>query len=140
MVDPSSWDLENEEEPEHKHEFKPKAHLVLEGSERHEWGVVKDCHRLVNVIPDDAEVVGTWNKYGNGTYWVDLTTPLSALEDTAIQLYAELAKSRAEAMSRIDRVTPVKRSPRSKASPKVEEPKIALFDQLRAKLKTDAKQ
>jgi len=92
------WELEHEErEPEL--EFVPKAHLVLEGSDKHEWGLVKDCHGCVNFIPENAEVVGTWNKYGEGTFWVDLTTPLEALRDRAIQLYKELAEARVKTMA-----------------------------------------
>ncbi|GAH71568.1 unnamed protein product, partial [marine sediment metagenome] len=72
------------------------AHLVLEGSDQHEWGVVKDCHGNINLIPDDAEVVGTWNKYAEGTFWVSLETPIQALQDKATLLIAELAKKRAE--------------------------------------------
>lgn len=80
----------NEEKPE----YKPKAHLVLEGSNTEEWGVVKDCHGNVNYVPEDAELVGTWNKYSNGVIWVSLETSLQALQNKATLLMAEMAKAR----------------------------------------------
>lgn len=96
----SSWKTE-EDQTEQKPEYQPKAHLVLEGSDQHEWGVVKDCHGCVNNIPDDAEVVGTWNKYGDGVLWVSLETPIQALQDKATILIAELAKRRLEEVARL---------------------------------------
>jgi len=91
----SSWKTE-EDQSEQKPEYQVKAHLVLEGSDQHEWGVVKDCHGNVNHIPEDAEIVGTWNKYGEGVFWVSLETPIQALQDRATILTAELAKKRQE--------------------------------------------
>jgi len=129
------WALEHETEQPPKLEFKPKAHLVLEGSEQHDWGLVKDCHGNINIIPDDAEVVGTWSKYGEGTFWVSLQTSLSALEDRATQLCRELAESRTEAMQRMGQVSMPKRSPKSKLSPKAEQPERNVFADLRAKLR-----
>jgi len=135
-MEQNAWDLENEIEQPPKLEFKPKAQLVLEGSERHEWGVVKDCHGCINMIPDDAEVVGTWNKYASGpegdlTFWVSLQTSLNALEDRATQLYVELSKSRADAMQQMGKMVPAKRAPRAT---KPKEPKRDEFADLRAKL------
>ncbi len=97
----SSWKTEEEEQPQPKPKYQAKAHLVLEGSDQHEWGVVKDCHGCVNHIPEDAEVVGTWNKYGEGVFWVSLETPLQALQDKATTLIAERAKSRAEELAHL---------------------------------------
>jgi len=90
----SSWKTEEDEQPQQKPEYQAKAHLVLEGSNQHEWGVVKDCHGNVNFIPKDAEIVGTWNKYGEGVFWVSLETPIQALQDKATILTAELARAR----------------------------------------------
>lgn len=131
-----AWALEHEPEQPPKLEFKVKAHLVLEGSDQHDWGVVKDCRGLINMIPDDAEVVGTWNKYASGpegglTFWVSLQTSLNALEDRATQLYKELSEGRAEAMQQMEKVAPAKRTPRAKA----EQPKHDEFADLRAKLR-----
>lgn len=98
----SSWKTEEgEEQPQQKPEYQVKAHLVLEGSDQHEWGVVRDCHGNVNYIPEDAEVVGTWNKYGEGVFWVSLETPLQALQDKATILTAELAKKRQEELAHL---------------------------------------
>lgn len=138
-VEEDKWQLEHEPEQPPKLEFKPKAHLVLEGSDQHEWGLVKDCHGLINIIPDDAEIVGVWNKYasgpeGNLIFWVSLQTSLSALEDRATQLYRELSEGRAEAMQRMGVVVPAKKAPRTKAE-RVERPKHDEFAALREKLR-----
>ncbi len=95
----SSWNTEEEEQSQQRPEYQAKAHLVLEGSDQHEWGVVKDCHGRVNHIPEDAEVVGTWSKYSEGVFWVSLETPLQALQDKATTLIAELAKKRQEELA-----------------------------------------
>ncbi len=94
----TSWNTE-EDQSEQKPEYQAKAHLVLEGSDQHEWGVVKDCHGCINNIPEDAEVVGTWSKYGEGIFWVSLETPLQALQDKATILIAELAKKREQELA-----------------------------------------
>lgn len=97
----SSWKTEEEEQPQQKPEYQPKAHLVLEGSNQHEWGVVKDCHGNINFTPEDAEIVGNWNKYGDGVLWVSLETPIQALQDKATILIAELAKKRQEELANL---------------------------------------
>lgn len=126
MSDTSKWDTESEEQP--TPEYKVKAHLVLEGSEKHDWGVVKDCHGCVNHIPEDAEVVGTWNKYSEGTFWVNLQTSLEALQDRATQLIRELARRRMqEPIPQPKRRTPAPRTAR--------EPSPSAFDLLRVEIK-----
>jgi len=98
MSTDNTWTTEpdDEEQPkdEEPQEYHPKARLVLVDSDKAEWGVVKDCQGNINFIPEDAEVVGTWNKYGEGVFWVSLTTALEALSDRAIQLTKELAEQR----------------------------------------------
>jgi hypothetical protein len=140
------WELEHETTQPPKLEFKPKAHLVLEGSADFEWGVVKDCHGNINIIPgEDAEIVGTWNKYATGpdgklTFWVSLQTSIEALQDRATQLYAELAAGRENAMAKMKEVKPTKRTTRAKAQPKAgptleEKKKHDEFEALRNRLK-----
>lgn len=107
--------------------YQAKAHLVLEGSETHEWGVVKDCMGSVNYIPEDAEVVGTWSKYGEGTYWVALETSMQALQDRATLLTAELAARRRVELK--DIAVKKSRVPKPK-----EPPKPSVFDDLRKSL------
>ena len=101
----SPWDLEEVDESKdavaktvnlEDTEYKVKAHLVLEDSETAEWGVVKDCHGNINMIPPDADVVGTWSRYGDGTYWVSITTPIEAMLDRYTQLALQLSKARAD--------------------------------------------
>lgn len=119
----------NTEQDNQSPEYQAKAHLVLEGSEQHEWGVVKDCHGNINHIPEDAEVVGTWSRYGDGTYWVSLETSLQALQDRATILVAELARRRREEAVEL-RVA----RPRAKRTREPEPVVPSAFDELRAKL------
>lgn len=132
------WALEHEDstgEEGYKPEFTPKAHLVLEGSEQHPWGIVKDCHGSINIITDDAEVVGMWNRYGDGVIWVDLTTPLEALRDKAVQLYKELSDARLDTMARLGisgQVKKAPRTPRAPKEPKEEPPKNEALDRIRS--------
>ncbi len=115
----SSWNTEEGEEqpqPQQKPEYQAKAHLVLEGSDQHEWGIVKDCHGCVNYIPEDAEIVGNWSKYSEGVFWVSLETPIQALQDRATILIAELVKESEKELAQ----HPVRKSPRKLSLP--EEP------------------
>ncbi len=112
----SSWNTEENEQHQQKPEYQAKAHLVLEGSDQHEWGVVKDCHGCINYIPEDAEIVGNWNKHGEGVFWISLETPIQALQDKATILIAELVKEREKGLARY----PVRKSPRTRSLP--EEP------------------
>ncbi len=121
-----SWKTEEDVEPQRKPEYQPKAHLVLEGSGQHEWGVVKDCHGCINSIPEDAEIVGTWNKYGEGVFWVSLETPIQALQDKATILIAKLAEEREKEMAH----RPARRQPTPK-EPSGPSP----FEKLRASIK-----
>lgn len=122
----TSWKTEEEEQSQKGPEYQAKAHLILEASDRHEWGVVKDCHGNINFVPEDAEIVGTWNKYGDGVFWVSLETPLQALQDKATLLIAELAKKRKEEMVRL----PVRRQPLPEKTAT-----LSALDKLRAKIK-----
>ncbi len=88
----SEFDSSERVQPET--EYKPKVRLVLEDSETAEWGLVKDCHGAINHIPEDADIVGTWNRYGTGTYWISLTVATEALLDRHTQLTAKLAADR----------------------------------------------
>jgi len=119
----------------------PKAHLILEGSELHDWGLVKDCHGCVNYVPEDAVVVGTWHKYDVGTFWVSLLTPLKALEDISIQLITNQAKIRDEDILRmgLPKTPGKKRTPRVKEEPLPEENKtLDRLAALKARLKSKA--
>ena len=132
------WELEHEEgDQPPKPEFTPKAHLWLEGSGQHNWGVVRDCHGRINCVSDvsDTEVVGSWSRMANDEIWVDLTTPLEALRDKAIQLYKELADARAKTMATIYPGGIPKRAPRGtrvKAEPKQGLPRDEALDKLKS--------
>ncbi len=147
-----AWELENDGVPStteamekavpmEQTEYKPKAHLVLEGSESQEWGVVKDCLGRVNYIPPDAEIVGSWSRYGDGTYWVSLTTSLEALRDRSTRLFAQLAEARLKAEEAAGYKPKPKRARAPKEPRKEEEetPEVSettsRLDALRKKLK-----
>lgn len=63
-----------------------KVHLVLEDSITADFGIVKDCHGCTDFIPADAETVGTWMKYGEGTIWLALETTIEAQQDKLVQI------------------------------------------------------
>lgn len=109
----NNWETEDEDNP--KPEYQIKAHLVLEDSDRCEWGAVKDCGLHVNYIPEDAPVIGTWHKYDGGTFWISITTPLEAMRDRAIQLTKELAESRAKELANLPAVRVGSKTPKEQA-------------------------
>lgn len=127
----SVWETEKDEAS--KPEYQAKAHLVLEGSEQHEWGLVKDCHGCINYVPEDAEIVGTWSKYSEGTFWVSLETAIQALQDRATILTAELAERRKLEPAPVKPTTTRRR--KEKVAPEPEETTSSALDQIRAKLK-----
>ena len=118
-------------------EYKSKVRLILEDSETAEWGLVKDCHGAINHIPEDADIVGTWNRYGTGTYWISLTVASEALLDRHTQLTAKLAADRKLQASlepyQVKKTTKarVPREPKPVAAEAVPDP---LFSSLRDKL------
>lgn len=135
------WETE-EDSPEEAAslDFKPKAHLILEGSDQFEWGVVKDCKGCINFVPEDAVAVGTWNKYRDGVFWVSLTTPIEALRDRATQLFAELARNREKQIAAgvFAKGAPKARKPRKEKVPEEPEgpsPTVTRLQELRVKLK-----
>jgi len=132
-----SWETEPEtpEQAKQPTDFKIKAHLVLEGSNQFEWGVVKDCRGCVNFIPEDAVIVGTWNKYGNGVFWVSITTPVEALVDRATQLFAELAKKRREQESLSVKKTSAPRKPRGEKAVEEVSPTVSKLQAMKQRLK-----
>jgi len=133
-----SWETEPEQQAlEQPTELKIKAHLVLEGSEKYEWGVVKDCKGCINIIPPDAEVVGTWNKYGDGTYWVSITTPIEALVDRATQLFSELAEKRLLEGEPIKKQSVIRRTKRETPVTEEVSPVTARLQALRDRLKAN---
>lgn len=105
-----------------KSQYQAKANLVLEDSERYEWGLVKLTPGTINNIPMDSELVGTWHKYGEGTYWVSLMMPVQALMDRATLLHAEVARRRSLGLPLMG---PVGRAPSEKKphSPSLDKPK-----------------
>lgn len=75
-------------------ESKPKVILILEDSERTDWGVVKDCHGSMPEDMSKCEIIGTWSTYGDGTFFVELTTSVEAQQDVLIGLIKERAEAR----------------------------------------------
>lgn len=75
---------------------KPKVLLILEKSEdlTTQVGLVKDCGGSMPVNMSTCNVVGTWSRYNEGTFYIELTTPIDALQDILTQLISERVKSR----------------------------------------------
>lgn len=74
---------------------KPKVLLILELSEDPSTpvGIVKDCHGSMPIDMSTCDVVGTWSRFDKGTFYVELTTPVDALQDILIQLISERVRS-----------------------------------------------
>jgi len=123
-----------------KAQYQEKANLVLEGSEQYEWGLVKLTPGTINHVPAESELVGTWHRYGTGTYWVSLVMDAKTLSDRATLLHAEVDRRRVENLPLLGKVKE-RRAPgarRKKEAPEVEESKVsegmqALRDRLRPK-------
>ncbi len=139
------WETEPDDEQElipiEETDYRMKTHLVLEASESEEWGVVRDCAGNINVVPRDAPVVGNWTKYGEGTYWLTLTTSLEAMRDRSIRLTMELAEKRAAAPKPTTKPSKARKGAKASAAP--EEPTeleveaqqtLSTIDSLRSKL------
>lgn len=109
-----------------------KVSLVLEGSEFYEFGIVKDCHGSINSIPESAEVVGMWSRYGEGTYWVSLTTPVQALQDVLITLIKGTDEDRKKQQPATRRKTG---TPRTVKPPESKPAESTIFNELRNLLK-----
>ena len=79
-------------------EYKVKAHIVLVDSDKYnDWGIVEDT--LSNILwrPGMGEVVGTWSRAKfDGLIHITLGTSLSALQDRAVQFYAQYADERTQ--------------------------------------------
>lgn len=118
---------------------KPKVLLILERSEDSfiQVGVVKDCHGSTPEDTDACDTVGTWNKLGEGTFFVELATPVEALQDVLIQLIAERVKSREMATYPIIRSSDKISAPRRRAPglESVHKESTIDFGDLRSKLR-----
>lgn len=77
-------------------DFRVKAHVALEDSDRERWGMVKYLkpgnYKLEAM---EGELVGNWSlSPGDGLIHVFLETPLEALADRAVQEFAKYAEAR----------------------------------------------
>jgi len=74
---------------------KPKVLLILEQSENPivAVGLVRDCGGSMPFDTSTGRITGTWSRYGDGTFYVELTNSIDALQDVLIQLITERAKS-----------------------------------------------
>lgn len=76
-------------------EYKIKAHVALEDSDIHTWGVTKDIEGSYTWKPGEGQIVGTWSRSpSDGLIHVFLEEPISALVDKATQSFARLAETR----------------------------------------------
>lgn len=121
--------------------YKIKASLVLVDSDKEEWGIVEDTNSDLAWEPGKGEIVGTWarTKHDRLIYF-SLCTSIQALQDRAVQTFAQYAEKRRT------KDIPKKRAPTvkgaaKKAEPEPEQPATELsfekkleFNSLRAKL------
>jgi hypothetical protein len=122
-------------------DYHVKVSLVLEGSNEFDWGVVKDTHGAINIIPEDAEVCGTWHVYSEGVFWVHLTTPIEARLDRAIMLFKEMTERRLKepgafpSSARRKKGAPRQPKPKPAQEPvEAEPPPDTLLTQMRARI------
>lgn len=78
-----------------KPEYKTKAYLVLDGSDKSDWGIIEDTLSDLLWQPGKGEIVGTWSrtKYDNLIH-ISLCTAIDALQDRSIQTFAKYAEER----------------------------------------------
>jgi hypothetical protein len=87
---------------------KPKVLLILLKSEDKavQIGLVKDCHGSmpIDMVSQDCgcENVGYWSRFDAGTFYVELTTSVEALQDNLIQ---HIAKMEAETREYVRNLT-----------------------------------
>lgn len=87
---------------------KPLVILILEDSERAEQGLIKDCHGTIPVGDKfDGDVVGVWDKFGEGTFYCSLTTTIDARQDSLIKHFEEVVKERHELWDKIGKPKPI---------------------------------
>jgi len=128
-----------------KSKYQAKASLLLEGAEQYNWGAVLLSPSSI-IIPssdvkiEDTQVVGTWGKMADGKIWVNVETPLQALQDKAVLSMLELMEKRKKSQELIPisrhapapaKVKPGRASPPASSTP---DPSITAFNDLRAKI------
>lgn len=78
-------------------ERKPKVMLMLQDSTKGAGGLVIDCEGHTPVNEDDVEgleVIGSWQKLGDGVIFLELTCAVEARQDVLINLLKDLRESR----------------------------------------------
>lgn len=116
----SSWDTESEKESQKEQpetpEYKVRAHLALEDTDTHDWGLVKDTEGNICWKRGEGQLVGTWSRSpSDGLIHICLETTIMALVDKATLQFAKYAEKR-----RTEIAAPKARSSRGPRAPKPE--------------------
>lgn len=76
----------------------PKVTYTLVDSDKRGEGIVKIFHNGAyppvtdRVMREEGEIVGIWNRFGDGTYYIEVTTPVEALQDRITKEWSEWVK------------------------------------------------
>lgn len=116
----SSWDTEGEKESQEEQpvtpEYKVKAHIALEDTDTHDWGLVKDTEGDICWKSGEGQLIGTWSRSpSDGLIHICLETTITALVDKATLQFAKYAEKR-----RTEIAAPRTRSSRGLRAPKAE--------------------
>jgi hypothetical protein len=75
--------------------YKIKASLVLVDSDKDEWGIIEDTDSDLAWQPGKGEIVGTWSRTKHDRLiYISLCTSIQALQDRAVQTFAQYAELR----------------------------------------------
>ena len=109
--------------------YQIKAHVALEDSDTHSWGIVKDTEGSFAWKPGDGQIVGTWSRSPNdGLIHVFLETAIQGLVDKATLRFAEYAENRRTEVSKPKASRT--RTPKEQPSPEPNE-ELVKIDSLR---------
>ncbi len=131
------WETETEEEKPGMPEYQIKAHIALEDSNSHDWGVARDTEGSFVWEPGVGPITGTWTRSPvDGLIHVFLETPTTALVDAATLRFVELAEKRLAKEATVSKPTTRKKAaPKPTEEPSEQAENLAAIDRLRGLLK-----
>ncbi len=141
MVMRNPWATEEEDALDlTKLEYGTKVFIILEESDKEQWGVVKDNTDMLFTALKECPAIGTWSRapYDNLIH-IALTTPIKALLDRAVQLTALRVKEREQGFEMLKagkktRTTRKQTTKELEPTPELSAENKALFSGLRARI------
>ncbi len=135
----SSWETEADVDEQSPDEQRPelpayqiKAHVALEDSDTHAWGILRDTEGSFAWKTGVGEIVGTWSRSPvDGLIHVFLETAIQGLVDKATLRFAEYAERRRTETSKSK--VPRTRTPKEQLPPEPDEGLLKI-DRLRKML------